>query len=243
MLLEGLFPYGLPGEQFEFGRQDTRFSSAAQKILKAATSELERRGLRRKVPGAQRAIPILLSTLATVLVVVLGFAALDNGVNAVIPLSLILGAFVAEFVVIALVARKPVTAKGAEVRDHLEGLKIFIEWAEADRIRMLQSPAGSERIQIDTTNRRQMLALYEKLLPYAVVFGQEKEWAKELAVLYGEGRSPGWYSGSSGFNAAAFSSGISTLSASTASSSSTSGGSGGGGGAGGGGGGGGGGGV
>ena len=77
----------------------------------------------------------------------------------------------------------------------------------------------------------------------AVVFGQEKEWARELAVRYGEGNSPGWYAGTSGFNAAAFSTGISTLSSSTASSSSTSGGSSGGGSAGGGGGGGGGGGV
>lgn len=242
MLLEGLFPYGRPGEQFEFGRQDTRFSTAAQKILKAATSELERRGLRRKVSAVSRAWPVIISTIATVVVVVLGFIALENGVNPVIPLSLMVGAGVAEFVVIAMVSRKPLTAKGAETRDHLEGLKIFIEWAEADRIRMLQSPAGAERVRVDTTDQREMLKLYETLLPYAVVFGQEKEWAKQLAVLYGGG-SPTWYSGTSGFNAGAFSAGISTLSASTASSSSTSGGSSGGGGAGGGGGGGGGGGV
>ena len=37
----------------------------------------------------------------------------------------------------------------------------------------------------------QILWLYELLLPYAVVFGQEKQWAKELAVLYGPGNSPG----------------------------------------------------
>jgi hypothetical protein len=86
------------------------------------------------------------------------------------------------------------------------------------------------------------LKLYETLLPYAVVFGQEKKWAEELVVLYGAGNSPGWYAGSSGFNAAAFSAGISNLSTS-ASSSSSSGGSSGGGSAGGGGGGGGGGGV
>jgi uncharacterized membrane protein len=108
---------------------------------------------------------------------------------------------------------------------------------------MLQSPQGAERVPVDTTDPRVMLRLYESLLPYAVVFGQEKQWAKELAVLYGEGNSPAWYSGSSGsFNAAAFSAGIGSLSTS-ASSSSSSGGSGGGGSAGGGGGGGGGGGV
>jgi uncharacterized membrane protein len=98
-------------------------------------------------------------------------------------------------------------------------------------------------VQVDTSDPRVMLKLYETLLPYAVVFGQEKEWARELAVLYGEGSSPTWYVGSAGFNAAAFSSGISNLSSSSASASSTSGGSSGGGSAGGGGGGGGGGGV
>jgi hypothetical protein len=152
------------------------------------------------------------------------------------------------FTVITLVTRTPLTAKGAETRDHLEGLKVFIEWAEADRIRMLQSPRGAERqgigvVGIDTHDPRQMLKLYEVLLPYAVVFGQEKEWAEQLAVLYGADGSPGWYTGSSGFNAAAFSSGIGSLSSSASSSSSTSGGSSGGGSAGGGGGGGGGGGV
>ncbi|MET0736279.1 MAG: DUF2207 domain-containing protein [Microbacterium sp.] len=243
MLLEGLFPAGVPGEEFEFGRTDTRFSSAAQSILKAATTELDRRGLRRRVPGGSRAWPVIVALLAAAGAVTLGFAALDNGVDALIPLVLMGASILVVIVVIGLVARKPLTARGAEVRDHLEGLKIFIEWAEADRIRMLQSPLGAERVPVDVNDPRQMLDLYEKLLPYAVVFGQEKEWAKHLAVLYGAGNSPGWYSGTSGFNAGSFSSGISTLSASTASSSSTSGGSSGGGSAGGGGGGGGGGGV
>ena len=156
---------------------------------------------------------------------------------------MIVGSGLAVFLVIAMISRKPLTAAGAETRDHLKGLKEFIEWAEADRIRMLQSPMGAERVRIDPNDPAQMLKLYEVLLPYAVVFGQEKEWAEQLAVLYGPENSPGWYSGSHGFSAGSFSAGIGSLSASSASSSSTSGGSGGGGSAGGGGGGGGGGGV
>lgn len=242
MLLEGLFPMGVPGEEFEFGRQDTRFSVAAQKILKAATTELQRRGLRRKVPSGARAWPVILAFGATTLIYVLGFVALANGVFPLIPISLMVAAPIIDIVVIGMVSRSPLTAAGAEVRDHLEGLRVFIEWAEADRIRMLQSPAGAERVRIDVNDPRQVLDLYEKLLPYAVVFGQEKQWAEQLAVLYGPEASPGWYAGTSAFSAASFSSGISTLSASSASASS-SGGSSGGGSAGGGGGGGGGGGV
>lgn len=243
MLLEGLFPIGSPGEEFEFGRSDTRFSAAAQKILKAANQELVTRGLRRPVPGKARLWPLLLAILSAVLVFLLGFGALAAFVAPLIPIALIFVSVVTVFVVVGLVARKPLTAAGAEVRDHLAGLKQFIEWAEADRIRMLQSPQGAERVPVDVSDPRVKLKLYEALLPYAVVFGQEKEWARELAVLYGDGDSPGWYSGGSGFNAAVFSAGISNLSSSTASSSSTSGGSSGGGSAGGGGGGGGGGGV
>ena len=59
MLLDGLFPAGVPGEEFEFGRTDTRFSSAAQKILKSANQELVTRGLRREVTASVRALPIL----------------------------------------------------------------------------------------------------------------------------------------------------------------------------------------
>jgi uncharacterized membrane protein YgcG len=242
MLLPGLFPLGVPGEQFEFGRTDTRFSTTAQRVLKAASAELTTRGLRRPVPAGSRAWPVVIAIVAAALVVVFGIGALGAFVTPWLPILLIIAAVLVVIVVIGLISRKPLTAAGAEVRDHLLGLKQFIEWAEADRIRMLQSPRGAERVPVDISDPRVKLELYEKLLPYAVVFGQEKQWAQELAVLYGDGNSPGWYAGSSGFHAAAFSAGISNLSAS-ASSSSSSGGSSGGGSAGGGGGGGGGGGV
>lgn len=243
LLLAGLFPFGTPGEEYEFGQTDTRFSSAAQNILKLANEELTRRGLRRKVPAAKRVWPVLAVFFASGVVFFTGMFALFASVDPLIPILLIIGSVLADLVVIGMVSRKPLTALGAEVRDHLKGLEEFIEWAEADRIRMLQSPEGAERVRIDPNDPAQMLKLYEVLLPYAVVFGQEKQWAQQLAVLYGEGNSPGWYAGSRGFNAGSFSAGISSLSASSASSSSTSGGSGGGGSSGGGGGGGGGGGV
>ena len=243
LLLAGLFPFLQPGTEYEFGSTDTRFSSAAQNILKLANVELVRRGLRRDVPTSARAWPVLAAIGAGALVFFTAMFALSASVDALIPILLIVASGLVLFIVIGLVSRKPLTAAGAEVRDHLKGLKEFIEWAEADRIRMLQSPMGAERVRINPDDPAQMLKLYEVLLPYAVVFGQEKQWAEHLAVLYGPDNSPGWYAGSHGFSAGSFSSGISSLSASSSSSSSTSGGSGGGGSSGGGGGGGGGGGV
>ncbi|CAN7401289.1 DUF2207 domain-containing protein [Microbacterium sp. LjRoot45] len=245
MLLEGLFPEGVPGEQYEFGRQDTRVSKVAQKILAAADRELTSRRLRRRVPFGTRAWPVVASVLVSLAVFLFGVGALTASVAPAVPVVVMVAAGLVLALVIVLIAKVPLTAAGAETRDHLAGLKLFIEWAEADRIRMLQSPAGAERVAVDVRDPRQMLRLYETLLPYAVVFGQEREWSAQLAVLYSATgvAGPYWYAGTGSFNASAFASGIGSLSAAASSSSSTSGGSGGGGGAGGGGGGGGGGGV
>ncbi|SDG73475.1 DUF2207 family protein [Microbacterium pygmaeum] len=237
LLLGGLFPALEPGTEYEFGQTDTRFSSAAQNILALAAKELVTRGLRREVPFTDRVAPVLASLVAAAVVFVCGVFAVTASVEPLIPILLMVAAGLTVFIVSLVVSRVPLTAEGAEVRDHLAGLKVFIEWAEADRIRMLQSPSGAERVRIDPADPAEMLKLYEVLLPYAVVFGQEKQWAEHLAVLYGSDNSPGWYAGSSAFSAASFSSGISSLSA-TSSSSSSSGGSSGGGSAGGGGGGG-----
>lgn len=245
MLLAGLFPAQQPGDVFEFGSSDTRLSSTAQQILKAAAADLQERGMYRDVPRGARAWPLLLGELVALLVIVLGVFALAGSVDAAIPVTLMVVAFIAMFVFLLLLIQTPLSERGSDVRDHLAGLKQFIEWAEEDRIRALQSPTGAERVSVDTDDPRSMLRLYEGLLPYAVVFGQEKEWSRHLAVLYAAAgvSVPVWYAGSGSFDASTFAAGIGTLSASASSSSSTSGGSAGGGSAGGGGGGGGGGGA
>ncbi|MCR2812442.1 MULTISPECIES: DUF2207 domain-containing protein [Microbacterium] len=245
MLLDGLFGKGAqPGAIYEFGKQDTRLSRVASKILKEAGEELESRGVRRSVPARVRTWPAVALFVATVLVIVFGGLALSASVNEAVPLVLMVAAGIALAVGLGMVFHRPLTDAGAELRDHLAGLKVFIDWAEKDRIRMLQSPQGAERRPVDVNDPRQMIHLYETLLPYAVVFGQEKKWADELMVYYGDaGYTPSWYYGAAAFNAAAFSSSIASLSSAAMSSSSTTGGSTGGGSAGGGGGGGGGGGV
>lgn len=242
-LLDGMFADGK--RSFTLGKGNTRVSRAAQKIMKDADRTLNTMGLRRAVPGIVRARPILVGVLAAIGAAVFGILGLDAGVTAAWAVPLIIAGPLLAIITGLLVARRPLTSRGAELRDHLAGLKVFIEWAEADRIRMLQSPQGAERTPISVDDPRQMVRLYERLLPYAVVFGQEKKWAEHLVVYYGDSQ-PSWYYGSNTFSAAAFASSISSLSSSSASSTSTassSGGSSGGGSAGGGGGGGGGGGV
>ena len=134
------------------------------------------------------------------------------------------------------------TDEGLALRRYLAGLKMYIGVAEAERLQILQSPEGAEKVKVDATDEKQLVKLYERVLPYAVLFGQEKKWSAQLGQYYEQvGEQPDWYSGQGAFNAAAFAAGMNSLSsvASSASDySSTSGGSTGGGFAGGGGGGG-----
>ncbi|WP_166998941.1 DUF2207 domain-containing protein [Paramicrobacterium fandaimingii] len=245
MLLYGLFGGAPAGAVFEFGSTDRRFSKVAQDTLTWAKTSLKGLGLWRTNNSRAGVIGVLISFLVMLASVGFGIVSLAVHVDPALPILLLLASVAAFGTSLVLVIHRPLSPAGADVRDHLKGLEEFIRWAEADRIRMLQSPSGAERRTFDPTDPRQVLHLYEKLLPFAVVFGQEKQWADQLAVLYQYtgNTTPGWYYGAGGFSAAAFSSGISTLSTSAVSSSSSTGGSGGGGSAGGGGGGGGGGGV
>jgi hypothetical protein len=72
------------------------------------------------------------------------------------------------------------TEKGFEAERKLLGLKLYIEVAEKDRIAFANAPAKTPE-------------LFEKLLPYAMVFGLEKKWAKEFEGLYTA--NPSWYTG------------------------------------------------
>ena len=145
-------------------------------------------------------------------------------------------------IVFALSFGWSLTDEGLALRRYLAGLKMYIGVAEAERLQMLQSPEGAEKVKVNATDEKQLVKLYERVLPYAVLFGQEKKWSAQLGQYYEQvGEQPDWYSGQGAFNAAAFAAGMNSLSsvASSASDySSTSGGSTGGGFAGGGGGGG-----
>ena len=100
------------------------------------------------------------------------------------------------WIVVAALATPPsvMTAEGAAMRDYLYGIRDYVKLAEADRIRVLQAPDTAERI--DVTDESAIVKLYEKLLPYAMIFGIDKEWIGELGRHYAQTGTPEWYSGS-----------------------------------------------
>lgn len=139
--------------------------------------------------------------------------------------------FVISFVIYFLFSLiMPKTTKtGALLKERLLGLKEYLQIAEKDRLAFHNAPEKEPKI-------------FEELLPYAMIFGVEKSWAKEFEEIYTT--PPEWYSDSSmgAFSAGSFASsleGFQTSAGSTLSSSpggSSGGGSSGGGGGGGGGG-------
>jgi uncharacterized membrane protein YgcG len=82
------------------------------------------------------------------------------------------------------------TEKGTAAYEQLLGLRDYLQLAEADRLRVLQSPEGAVRTRIDPRNPAAVVKLYERLLPWAIVWGVEKQWAAELAEHYGETTPP-----------------------------------------------------
>lgn len=110
--------------------------------------------------------------------------------------------------------RKTLSTHGAETMDYLLGMKMYLDLAEKDRFRVLQSATGADRI--DTGDGKQIVKLYEKLLPWAVIWGVEESWSRELEIQLQEaGVEPDWYVGRTAFQAYMFSSLVSGLSVGT----------------------------
>jgi uncharacterized membrane protein YgcG len=236
-----------PGAQYTISKTDTSRSRAVYALVQTVTGVLGRHVYRKLRFGA-RILPFLVADLAAIGAVICTIGMILDVRGGFAPVIIAAGVVVVTLISWKVLFRRPYNTAGAEYRDDLAGLELYIRLAEADRLRVLQSPSGAETTRVSTSDPRQIVKLNEKLLPYAVLFRLEKEWAEEIGKYY-DGSSPDWYSGTGTFNAGLFAASISSFSSSTSasfsgsSSSSSSGGSGGGGSSGGGGGGGGGGGV
>ena len=137
------------------------------------------------------------------------FLLVENGEGLVVFVT-----FASVFIgVFALIDRS--TAKGYELRNYLEGFKLFLTVTDKERFAFHNAPAKSPE-------------LFMEYLPYAIALGVEEEWAKVFADITIP--QPDWYEGGnmSTFSAVALTSDIGAFSTSFSASSGTSGSSGGG---------------
>ena len=219
-----------PGARYDIDPENVDLKSAS------ALTKAYRKVVRSATKGGYYVTDRKLRSVMVALSVLIGLQSFFSGYVGII------GIVVA---IIIIVTTKPMSIQGRELFDYLKGLELYIKSAEEDRIKVLQSPQGADRTPVDTNNNEMLLHLYERVLPYAVLFGNEKEWTKVLGRYYEQqSTKPDWYAGNGAFNAATFGVALSSFSDSAvnnsyvSSSSSTGGGgfSGGGGGGGGGGG-------
>jgi len=251
-ILGKLFPGLQVGDRRDLKKKSVSLSKALQKERMAARAESLRLGLREKKNDGLRVWLFVLAFVGAAVGVAASIGALISVVGGFWPVLIIAASIITAVGTFVLAGNlRPLTASGAELRDYLKGVKLYIGLAEADRLRVLQSPEGAvrsvyrpEASRPDLTGATgttqagsvQIVKLYERVLPLAVLFGQEKNWSGVLSQYYAESNTqPDWYFGSGVFQAAYFAAAISSFSTATtaswsgsATSSSTSGGGGGG---------------
>lgn len=236
-ILSSLFdPKLLPGSKYEIktGKPDTSLFNKLTKIYTKVKKSAEDKDL---IFNVHKLTYIMIGMIVLTVIFSWGFSILFISQKTLLMgLSFFVCMIFAIAEVIIVSTMKPLTPKGRELHTYLKGLKLYIKIGEQDRLRVLQSPAGAEKTLVDINDKTMLVKLYERVLPYAVLFGQEKGWIKALGVYYEQqNMQPDWYVGNTAFNMVMFSNALSNFSTSatnssfTSPSSSSSGGSGGGG--------------
>lgn len=228
-----IFPSAAPGAAFTLPKQSESFAKMMSSLASAGRAEaLERGYLTRERSRAGRILGFVSLGILAVLAVLVVLSLALRPFSATPVLCIVAGAIALILACVSLSKHRVHTPLGAEWREHLEGVRLFIRVAEEERIRVLQSYQGAERRQDGTVD---VIHLYERLLPYAMIFGLEKDWGRVLAVRYQEQPAyvPLWYPGVATHGLADLGSTISSFTSSMQSSvsysSSSSGGSSGGG--------------
>lgn len=201
-----------PAVTMPFGESQQTEARELQSLGAQADASLLSAGFKERPPGAGVGIALVVVQIVLGLVAIGSLvvsAGLYNNVSSFLWPTALIGTVA--FIVTAVLARRPLrlTAKGAEAHEFLLGMKLYLTVAEEERLKFLQSPSGAERI--DVGNNQEMIKLYEKLLPWAVLWGVEDQWSKELAVRIEADPSqqqPDWFVGQSVFNSLVFSNAI-----------------------------------
>jgi hypothetical protein len=182
------------GETKALPRQSALVARRLEKWLGDTRDSMMAEGFFRRVGVAQRLWPIAGGVGAMVVGFFSGVTALTLRYG---PLEVVLLwtiSLVAGGLAIALSTRRPLGQRGADVRDHLKGLSDYIELAESDRLAYLQSPQGALRTKVNDSDTKEVIGLYERLLPWAVLLGHEKKWLAALDRLYRD-QEPRWIVG------------------------------------------------
>ncbi|WP_313356602.1 DUF2207 domain-containing protein [Microbacterium sp.] len=213
--------------------KDAKFAERMQKLVKKGAAEAKRRGwlASERSRAAMTVGWVSIGMLVVTLALLIWTASKDRDLLPLSVITFILAAVGVGFSAIVAFSRHTVlTPQGAEQAEYLLGVREFIRVAETDRLRMLQSVEGADRRSDGSID---VIHLYERLLPYAMLFGEERSWSRVLETTYADtGRDPDWVSTYVGVSLASrlssYSSSMNTAATYTPSSSSSGGSTGGG---------------
>ncbi|MCM3657932.1 DUF2207 domain-containing protein [Agromyces mediolanus] len=200
-VLEALVgPDHVPGRLRRFSADRRALGLRIKALLRFTEDLLAREGLvatrRISWPGTTLTVLAYLGMLSEAVLIVFALVANDwlaLGVTLVATAATILT------VIITPASWRKYLPTARPKREHLDGLRQYLQLAEADRLRALQSPRGAQLVPetVDAeaassagaggptepgTDALARFHLHERLLPYAVVFGVEREWAAKLKL-------------------------------------------------------------
>lgn len=198
-LMSTLFSTRQVGETVELGTYNKSMYTFQSGLKKKLDADTKKAGYFTQNPFKVPRKIILVGAMVTVLSLVAGLVVGQVG-------FIMMGLVVAGFILAGFVALLPArTAQGVAAKEHLEGLKLYMNTAEKDRIEKLESPNAAYASGAGEPTRT--VELFEKLLPFAIVLGVEEGWAKQFQNLYTS--PPNWYDGSVGnFNSIYFASAL-----------------------------------
>lgn len=183
-LLDALFASGR-GKQRRLSKDRDQTAFRVRDLVRVSVSRLRRAGL---LASDGVAGPLLLRGGMVVLLIAVAVALIEylaGGLLLGVLATAAVAVLVAEIAVAARITPRRFTPAATAQRMHLDGLRQYMRLAEADRLRTLQSPRGAEGLPAGPEGDAVRLKLHERLLPYAVIFGMEREWTKVIAVDYG----------------------------------------------------------
>ena len=180
-----------------FTAKSTKLGDAASANDQRALEEVKTEGLLERAPIGLIVLTVIgsgVGVLLSIIQLVMLLDTIDSGVLAAVGmlLSLVVGfpLVVLLPILLGIGLNRPhrPTPKGGKLIDHLAGLRAYMQLSDADRIRMMQSPSGP------VIDDHGAVDVYERLLPYAVLFGIEEEWQQVLTPFYRDS-SPTWFYG------------------------------------------------
>lgn len=186
-----------PGADVDLGAFASSPPVRAVTYVRRIDESTVQRGYRAKVPGWVAAVRGLFQIGGLVLAI--GMIFFGDGAFAVLaPLAplgnvLYIGAIVSGFFAFLVLPffrlpKSTLTLAGGIHKTYLDGIREYLRLAEEDRLRAAQSPrtadlvSSGRRAYGDVPNApgADIVNVYERLLPYAVLFGMEREWSQVI---------------------------------------------------------------